>query len=81
MKKVVLNVESTKYEFFLELIQSLDFVQLHNRQDSDNSKEEISITPYKTEVLEGLKEAVEEINLIKAGEKKAQPLSEFLHDL
>ena len=39
------------------------------------------LTPYKAEVLEGLTAAVEEVNQIKAGKKKAQPLSEFLNDL
>ena len=39
------------------------------------------LTPYSAEVLEGLQEAVEEVNQIKAGKKKAQPLSEFLNEL
>ena len=39
------------------------------------------ITPNKAEVLEELKEAVEELSQVKAGKKKAQPLSEFLGEL
>jgi hypothetical protein len=81
MKKVVLNVESTKYDFFLELIQSLDFVYLQSAIESENSREEVLETSYKAEVLQGLREAVEEVNQIKAGKKKAQPLSEFLNEL
>ncbi len=39
------------------------------------------LTPESAEVLEDLKEAVEEVNQIKAGKKKGQPLSEFLSEL
>ena len=39
------------------------------------------LSPYKAEILEGLKDAVEEVNQVKTGEKKAQPLSEFLDEL
>jgi len=72
MKKVVLNVESTKYEFFLELIQSLDFVQLHNRQDSDNSKEEI---------LQSITQSLKELELYKEGKIKGIPAKELLDEI
>lgn len=35
----------------------------------------------KTRFLKELKQAVDEVNLIKAGKKKAKPLSEFLNEL
>ena len=55
----------------MELIKSLKFIK---RIDA---KEETS----KEQILQGLQEAVEEVNLVKAGKKKAQPLSEFLDEL
>lgn len=39
MKKVVLNIGNSKYNFFTELMRSLDFV--HIEEDSWDSKEEI----------------------------------------
>ncbi len=55
----------------MELIKSLSFIK---RVDTDEGTSE-------GKVLQGLKDAVEEVNLIKAGKKKAQPLSEFLDGL
>lgn len=37
--------------------------------------------PTKAEILAGLKEAVEEVKLIKAGKKKAKSLKELLNEL
>lgn len=55
----------------MELIKSLKFVK-KVETDENTSKEQI---------MQGLQEAVDEVNLIKAGKKKAQPLSEFLDEL
>lgn len=55
----------------MELIKSLKFIK---RVDAD---EETS----KEQILQGLQDAVEEVNQIKDGKKKAQPLSEFLDEL
>jgi hypothetical protein len=35
----------------------------------------------KAQLIEDIKEAVKEVNQIKAGKKKAKPLSEFLSEL
>ncbi len=67
--KVLLDIKDEKSEFVLELLRHFDFV----------SAEEL--TPKETETLEGLKEAVEEVNQIKAGKKKGKPLNEFLDEL
>jgi len=67
--KVILDIKDDKAEFFMELLKNFSFIQAR------------PLTPYKAEVLEGLKEAVEEVNQVKAGKKKAQPLSEFLNEL
>ncbi len=55
----------------MELIKSLKFIK-RVEANGETSKEEI---------LQGLQNAVEEVNLIKTGKKEAQPLSEFLDEL
>lgn len=67
--KVLLDIKDDKAAFIMELLNNFKFVKAQ------------PLTPFKAEVLEGLKEAVEEVNQIKAGKKKAQPLSEFLNEL
>lgn len=67
--KVLLDITDNKAAFIMELLNNFKFVKAK------------PLTPYKAEVLEGLREAVEEVNLIKAGKKKAKPLSEFLSEL
>lgn len=67
--KILLDIKDDKAAFIMELLKNFKFVKAE------------PITPYKAEVLEGLREAVEEVNRVKAGEKKAQPLSEFLNEL
>jgi len=67
--KVLLDIKDDKAAFIMELLNNFKFVKAK------------PLTPYAAEILEDLKEAVEEMNLIKAGKKKAQPLSEFLDEL
>jgi hypothetical protein len=67
--KLLLDIRDDKAAFIMELLHNFKFVKAK------------PLTPYKAEVLEGLKEAVEEVNQIKTGKNKAQPLSEFLNEL
>ncbi|NHE59432.1 hypothetical protein [Cyclobacterium plantarum] len=67
--KVLLDIKDEKAAFIMELLSNFKFVKAK------------PLTPYKSEVLEGLKEAVDEVNQIKSGKKKAQPLSDFLNEL
>ena len=67
--KLLLDIKDDKAAFILELLQNFKFVKAK------------PLSPYSAEILEGLKEAVEEVNQIKAGVKKSQPLSEFLDEL
>ena len=71
MKQITLQIPDKKYSFFMELIKNLDFVK-KIEEDHEPSKEEI---------LDGLREAVKELNLIKAGKKKARNAEEFLNEL
>lgn len=71
MKQITIHIPDNKFPFFMELIKSLKFIKTVDA-DGDTSKEQI---------LKGLQDAVEEVNLIKGGKKKGQPLSEFLDEL
>jgi hypothetical protein len=67
--KVLLEIKDDKVDFIMELLHNFKFVKAK------------PLSPYKAGVLKGVKEAVEEVNQIKDGKKKSQPLSEFLDDL
>ncbi len=67
--KILLDIKDDKAAFILELLKNFNFVKAK------------PLTPTKVKVLEELKEAVEEVNQIKAGKQKAQPLGEFLDEL
>jgi hypothetical protein len=71
MVHVHLNIPDKKYPAFIELLNSLDYVK----------KIEIENEPTKREILEGIKEAFEEMKLIKAGKLKARPIQELLDEL
>jgi hypothetical protein len=70
MKQVTIQVPDKKYPFFLELIESLGLKKV--RRSSKYGKEQI---------LDGVKEAIEEIKLVKAGKKKARNAEDFLNEL
>lgn len=71
MKQVTLHIPESKYPFFIELVKNLEFV----KKIEDNDE------PTKEQILKGLKEAIEEVKLIKAGRRKAQSLNDFLNEL
>jgi hypothetical protein len=53
--KLILDIKDDKAAFIIELLSNFKFVKAK------------PLTPYKAEVLEGLKEAVEQVNLDKQG--------------
>ena len=67
--KVLLEIKDTKAAFVMELLGSLSFVKAKQ------------LSPYKAKVLEDLKEAVEEMKLIKAGKLKARNAEELFNEL
>ena len=70
MKQVTLHVENDKYQFFMELMSSLNFVQIE--EDQEDSKEE---------VIENLKQGFQEMKYYKEGKVKGTPLKDFLNEL
>lgn len=67
--KVLLDIKDAKAPFVMELLQNLPFVKAK------------TLTPYKAKVLEDLKEAVEEMKLIKAGKLKARNAEDLFNEL
>lgn len=67
--KVLLDIKDTKAEFILELLKNFSFVKTK------------PLTPYKANVLEGIKEAVEEMKLVKAGKLKARNAEDLFNEL
>ena len=51
------------------------------KQKHEGLEEEEYIEPAKQEILDGIKQAVKEINLIKKGKLKARPAKELLDEL
>jgi len=67
--KVLLDIKDNKAVFFMELLKSFPFVKAK------------TLTPQKAEVLSGIKEAVEEMKLVKAGKIKARNAEELFYEL
>ncbi len=67
--KLLLDIKDEKVDFVMELLHNLPFVKAK------------PLSPYKTEVLEGIKEAVDEMQLIKAGKLKGRPAKELFNEL
>jgi hypothetical protein len=71
MRQITLNIPDKKFNFFMELIRSLDFVKKVKADDE----------PTKEQILQDLFDSVEEVNLIKAGKLKGIPAKDLIHEL
>ena len=72
MKQVTLHIPDEKYSLFMEFAKSIDFIKKIDVQDKEPTKELI---------LQGVKQAVKEINLVKAGKLKAKDARQLIHEL
>ncbi len=70
MKQVTVEIPDKKYPFFLELVKSLGLKNVSPAKKHD-----------KNDIRADIKDAVEEMKLIKAGKKKARNAEEFLNGL
>jgi len=73
MKTLTIQVPDNVYPKFLEMLQSIGIAKKSIRLVDDE--------PTKEQILNGIKQGVEEVNLIKAGKKKAVLLKDFLSEL
>ena len=67
--KVLLDIKENKVPFILELLSNFSFVKAE------------PLSPYKAEVLEDLREAVENMKLVKEGKLTPRPAKELLDEL
>jgi hypothetical protein len=74
MRQVTLHIPDKKYPLFIELAKSLDFVKKIEEEEEDK-------VPAKEQILLGIKQAVKEINLVKAGKLKARDARELINEL
>jgi len=67
--KFVLEVKENKAAALMAVLNDLPYVKTK------------PLTPYKAKVLEGLKEAVDELNLVLSGKIEARNADELLNEL
>ena len=67
--KVLLDIKDSKVEFVMELLRNLSFVKAK------------PLTDEKAEFIEDIRNAVEEVKLVKKGKLKAKPARELLNEL
>ena len=67
--KVLLDIKDSRADFVMELLKNLSFVKAK------------PITEAKARLIDGLRETVEEMKLIKSGKLEAKPAKDFLVDL
>ena len=71
MKQITLSVNESKFPFFMELINSLDFVKVE--QEQGDSKQAI---------IKNLTKGIKELKSIQEGKTtKSNSLKEFLNEL
>ncbi len=67
--KILLDIPDSKAHSFLEVIKSISYVKAK------------TLTDGKAKIMEDIREAVEEMKLIRAGKKKARNAEDFLNEL
>ena len=70
MKQITLNVNDTKFPFFMELISNLDFIKIEEQQGDT-----------KDAIVKNLKQGIKEIKLIQKGKLNGRPAKELLSEL
>jgi len=66
--KILLDIKDNKVSFVLELLKNLNFVKVKK------------LTDEKAEIMSDIRDAVEEMKLIKKGEKQGIPAEELLDE-
>lgn len=67
--KVLLDIKDDKADFVMELLSNLKFVKAE------------PLTPYKSKVLQDIKEGVDQVNQIKAGKLEARDAEDLIDEL
>ena len=80
MKKVVLNIPESEYQFFMRVIKNFPFVEVDEKKTRLLELEE-KLSPGKHKQWDSIKEGLKEVELIKQGKIKAKSAQEFLNEL
>ncbi len=67
--KLLLDIKDSKADFVMELLRNFSFIKTQKLSDE------------KAQLMDEIKEAVEEMKLIRAGKKKAHNAEEFINEL
>lgn len=67
--KILIEIKDNKAAFIMELLQSFSYVKT------------VPLSPYKAEVLDGLRIAVNEVKLHKQGKIRLKTAEELLNEL
>lgn len=67
--KVLLDIKDSKAPYLMEILKNLSFVKTR------------TLTSPKAQFLEELREAIDEVNLIKAGKLKGRPARKLIDEL
>jgi len=68
--KILLEIPDSKVKFFMEVLKNFSFI-----------KKATPLSDIKAELIQNMREAVEEINMVKSDKKKANDASDFLERL
>ncbi|MCF8462195.1 MAG: hypothetical protein K9G46_15845 [Flavobacteriales bacterium] len=67
--KLLIDIKDNKAAFVMELLENLPFVKTQK------------LSSYKGDILSGLQDSIEEMNLIKEGKMKGIPAEDLLNEL
>lgn len=67
--KVMLDIKDSKVQFVMELLRNFSFVKAEPLSDE------------KAEIISGIKQAVKEMKLVKAGKLKARNAEDLINEL
>ena len=74
MRQLTLSIPDNQFSFFMKMVKSFDFVKV----EKTIKVVELPLTDKQNQFLDGISEAVEEINLHKRGIKKMQTFDEMI---
>ena len=77
MRQLTISIPDNHASFFLKVVKAFDFVKV----EKNIKVEEPSLSAEQKRILNGISEAVNEVNLHKQGKIKLQSGDEFLNEL
>jgi len=77
MKQVIINVPEKKFPFFMQLMNSLNFVKVV--EPSQSLEDQLS--PEQKKTWQNIKQGFIELKMIEEGKLKSRPIQELLNEL